>query len=365
MSEKGNRIFYVSGYGSREEGSICRMELSSDGTIRKMKTFSGLNQPSYIALRQAGGEEYLYSFEKDPPDGAAAAFRIRGDELERISYEKADFLGPCHVSLSERGDFAFFASYGKGTAAVYRIREDGGLAFASYVRHEGKGKHPIRQDRPHVHFLGESGGQLFAADLGLDKVFIYDLERESGRLRPAGPPISLPAGAGPRHLALSRRHPERLYILTELTVEVCFCEKGPEGWSIRQKISAPGNRQADPALMVPAGADPLSIGAAIKLSEDEGYLFTSARLGFQSLSAFRVEADGFLTFLDTRESGGVTPRDFALIGDLLVIANQDSDLITTLRFDREKERLLPAAGRADMRKPTCVSAGGKAAVIKP
>jgi 6-phosphogluconolactonase (cycloisomerase 2 family) len=98
------------------------------------------------------------------------------DRLELLSRYKADFLGPCHVSVSERGDFVYFASYGKGTVAVFRINEDGGLAFSSMVRHEGRGAHPLRQDRPHPHFAAERDRQLFVVDLGLDKVFVYNID---------------------------------------------------------------------------------------------------------------------------------------------------------------------------------------------
>lgn len=351
-------LFYVSGYGSSPEESICLVEAAPDGTLRKMKGFSGPNQPSYLALHEIGGVKYLYTFEKDPPDGAVLAYRVGEDGLHLISRYKAEFLGPCHVSVSEMGDFVYFASYGKGNVAVFRILADGGLRFASVRRHEARGEtagaHPGRQDRPHAHFAAERDGQLFAVDLGLDRVFVYNIDRESGELLPSGEDIVFPAGTGPRHLVFDRTHRDRLYVLAELTAEVFFCEKGENGWEIRQVQRAVPEHLADPALKVPASADVLSIGAAVKESLDGRYLFATCRLGFQTVSAFRVGEDGSLSFCDAVRTGGITPRDLEAAGDTVVIANQDSDLVTAVRFDRESGRFENEVRQLEARKPTCV-----------
>lgn len=346
--------FYVSGYGKASEEAICLAELAADGTLRKMKGFTGAAQPSYLALHEMHGERFLYTFEKDPPDGAVLAYRVFPDRLELLSRCKADFLGPCHVSVSERGDFVYFASYGKGTVAVFRINEDGGLAFSSMVRHEGRGAHPLRQDRPHPHFAAETDGQLFVVDLGLDKVFVYNIDRESGELSPSGEDIVFPAGTGPRHLVFDKMHRDRLYVLSELTAEVFFLKKGASGWEIRQAVSAVPGLSADPALMVPQTADVLSIGAAIKLSEDGRYVFATCRLGYQTVSAFRASEDGGLHFCDAVRTGGITPRDIEVVGDTVIAAHQDSGLVTAVPFDRASERFGGVASSLALPSPTCV-----------
>ncbi len=355
MTEKAVRPLYVSGYGNSAEESICLVALAADGSMRKMKGFSGPNQPSYLALHEIGGARFLYTFEKDPPDGAVLAYRIDPEGLTLVSRFKAEFLGPCHVSVSERGDLVYFASYGKGTVAVFKIREDGGLEFASVVRHEGAGVHPGRQDRPHAHFAAELNGQLFAVDLGLDRVFVYNIERESGTLTLSGEDIALPAGSGPRHLVFDPFHRDRLYVLSELTAEIFFCEKGASGWEIRQTISALPGMTSDPALEIPASADVLSVGAAIKMSEDAAYLFASCRLGYQTVTAFKVGTDGRIAFSDIARTGGITPRDIEVIGDFVVVANQDSDLVTSLKFDRSTGKFRQEVRKIEAGKPTCVT----------
>ena len=69
----------------------------------------------------------------------------------------------------------YCASYGKGNIAVFRILEDGGLRYLCKIQHVGHGARPDRQSVPHCHFAGDRDGELFVADLGLDKVFKSEL----------------------------------------------------------------------------------------------------------------------------------------------------------------------------------------------
>jgi 6-phosphogluconolactonase (cycloisomerase 2 family) len=149
-------------------------------------------------------------------------------------------------------------------------------------------------------------------------------------------------------------HRDRLYVLSELTAEVFFCEKGASGWEIRQAVSAVPGLSADPALMVPQTADVLSIGAAIKLSEDGRYILATCRLGYQTVSAFRLGEDGGLHFCDAVRTGGITPRDIEVVGDTVIAAHQDSDLVTAVPFDRASERFGGVASSLVLPSPTCV-----------
>ena len=117
--------------------------------------------------------------------------------------------------------------------------------------------------------------------------------------------------------------------------------------------------------MVPPTADHGSIGCAIRFTGDGRYLFVSSRLGYQSISAFRCDTDGSLTFADRCLCGGITPRDFNVFESeeavpdspgsvFLLVANQDSDLITALQFDRRSEKLSLLDMKMQAGKPTCI-----------
>ena len=145
-----------------------------------------------------------------------------------------------------------------------------------------------------------------------------------------------------------------MYVLTELTARVFYYERVDGVWTFRQEEDALPGLTSDPALQVPHTADLLSIGAAIKLSEDEAYLFVSCRLGYQRVTAFRIEADGRIVFCDTELTGGITPRDIAVVEDTVLTANQDSGQVTFLSFDRATGKLTRIPATLDAGRPTCL-----------
>lgn len=355
MKEMNTVTFFVSGYGSRED-TCMRLVTGDPGTGRfeVLAGYSGMASPSYLALWKAGDTSYLYTFEENSPGGAVMAYRLTEAGPVLLSRFEADWIGPCHISVSDRGDMVFAASYMTGNVASFRIEADMSLTFACRQQHEGVGVHFDRQRAPHCHYCEERDGQLYVVDLGLDKVFLYNVDHETGSLTPSGRDIQLPPASGPRHLFMPRLHPDRMYVLTELSAQVFFYERVEGVWTLRQTENALPGLTSDPALMVPPTADLLSIGAAIKMSADERYLFVSCRLGYQRVTAFRIADDGSMTFCDTELTGGITPRDIAVVEDTVLVANQDSGLVTFLHFDRISGRLtrLPATFRAG--KPTCL-----------
>ena len=59
-------------------------------------------------------------------------------------------------------------------------------------------------DKPHAHMIqaDASGRFVFSTDLALDRIFIWKIDLEKGKLTPNDPgSVSLPSGDGPRHFA--------------------------------------------------------------------------------------------------------------------------------------------------------------------
>ena len=356
MAERKIKIA-LGGYGKKPEQAVCFAEFDPERkSLKKVSGICGLSAPTYLAVLKKGEDTILYTFERTDRGGAVVAFLIGEKGAGELSRFDADWIGPCHISVSERKDLVFCASYGKGNIAVFRILENGGLRFARKIQYEGHGARPDRQAVPHTHFAGEWDGQLFVADLGLDRVFIYDIDRENEDLIPAGPGIAFPPGSGPRHLIMAGGERKILYVLTEMSAEVFAFGKTKSGWELLDRADALPGIALSEELCVPESADVLSVGSAIKLSGDEQYLFVSLRLGYQAITAFRVEEDGRLSYLCTARTGGITPRDFGVFGDDLIAANKDSDLVTVLHFDRQTETLSLTDSRMEMVQPTCVCA---------
>ena len=354
-NEKQMLTFLVSGYGKKNEPSLGLFRGDPlEGKTECLWMLDTLYAPSYMALCTEGGETCLYTFEKDPPGGAVLSYRISREGAALLCRYASDYLGPCHISVSDRGDMVYTASYGKGTVSAFEIEEDHSLKVLATYLQEGRSLHPKRQDKAHAHFAMEQDGTLFVVDLGQDKVLLYRVDHTRKELLPPEEEIVFPAGTGPRHLVFDPCHKDRLYVLSELTAQVFFCRRTQKGWEIAGTYEALPGMASSPELEIPQSADPLSIGAAIRMSEDGRYLFASCRLGYQSIVCFGVGEDGTLTWLDAAPSGGITPRDLVLAGDRLLIANQDSDRVTFLDFDREREKLLPLRAVLPFKAPTCI-----------
>lgn len=347
--------FLVSGYGRKNQPSIGMFRGDPEkGPLKILWTLDTLFSPSYMALSGEGEERILYTFEKDPPGGAVLAFKVSEKGAFLLSRTASEYLGPCHISVSDRGDLVYTASYGRGTVSAFEIEEDGSPEPLCTFLHEGESLHPVRQSRAHAHFTAERDGTLFAVDLGQDKILLYGVDHEKKDLIPLEEEIRFPGGTGPRHLVFDPCHKDRLYVLSELTAEVFFCRKNKGSWEIAGTYKALPGMTSSPELEIPVSADPLSIGAAIRMSEDGKYLFASCRLGYQCLVCFRVEEDGTLTWLDAAPAGGITPRDFVLSGDRILVANQDSDRVSLVLFDRVKEKMGPGSAFLPFTAPTCI-----------
>ena len=368
--------FYIGTHASAGQDSLCLCEADFQSEIfTALHAMREISDPTYLALSP---DKILYTFGKNAAGVSVYAIRDR-TVLNCLPCASA---GPCHISVDEHGEFLLVAGYGSGTVSLYDLNSDGTVrSLCDFRRYSGIGYDSSdRQKGPHAHFAafhtfsgGEPGcgtrDEVLVCDLGLDMTYVYELDRESGKLRETNRSIRLPDGSGPRHLAFSDKHPDMLFVLTEManTIFTYRFDPSSDNYVLVQQISAvyDGKSDAspsDPALMQPATADNGSIGCAIRFTGDGKYLFVSSRLGYQSISAFRCDPDGKLTFVDRCLCGGITPRDFNLFesddpGDQdvhLLVANQDSNLITALRFDRRDEKLTLLNMKMQVFKPTCI-----------
>ena len=383
--------FYIGTRGVAAKPSVYRCLADFDcGTFTTLYSVKGLSSPTYLA---ASENDCLYAVGKSPDGDCVYALReslsmasaIGRDPMTIISTLPSAGKGPTHLSVDSRGEFLVCANYGSGGISLYTLAPDGRiLAQCDSRQYTGVGfDAQDRQQGPHAHFAAfhPQRDEVLVCDLGLDMVYVYTLDRTEARLKDTGRSIHLPNGAGPRHLAFSDAHPDFLYILTEManTVFVYCYDQVQRQYECVQTISAVpdpteqnGIAPSSGDLMVPLTADNGSIGCAIRFSDDGAYLFVSSRLGYQSITAYRCGDDGLLHFCSRCSCGGITPRDFNVFADVsgtgqqggsdksdhpddyILVANQDSDLITALRFTRADESLALLDMEMQVDKPTCI-----------
>lgn len=182
---------------------------------------------------------------------------------------------------------------------------------ARTVTHTGCGSDPSRQEAPHPHqaLLSPDGRYVLVCDLGLDRVFVYD--RELTLVSQA----DAPKGQGIRHLVFAPDG-KQVYAVNEL------------GCSVTEFRWSDGELTALRTTPFPCAGK--SYAGAVRLSENGDLLFISLR-GDDTIAVYAREEKG-LRLLRSFPCGGCWPRDFAVCGDRLLVANERSGNVCTMDF---------------------------------
>jgi 6-phosphogluconolactonase len=347
---------YVGSYATAEKAGIHALELDlATGDLRAKAETSGLANPSFLAFHP--NRRFLYAVSEvsdyeGQKTGAVAAFAVdpKTGALRLLNRQASGGDGPCYITIAPSGRYAYVANYGGGTVAVLPIEANGALAPAiSVVRHQGSGANPSRQEGPHAHSIDLDGPGRFAlaADLGLDKVMVYEVG-EKGSLTPHDPPsTALPPGSGPRHLAFGKKG-AFAYVINELSSTI-------EAFAYDAALGTLKRTQSITTL--PAGFTGKSYAAEIAVSADGRFLYGSNR-GHDSIASFAIDAQtGRLHATSHTPTGGSWPRHFAIdpSGAFLLAANQKSNSVVVFRIDRRTGALTPTGHRIAVPQPACVA----------
>jgi 6-phosphogluconolactonase len=312
---------------------LGQLDLAS-GKLEAVQPAGEAPNPSFLALHPC--RPLLYAVAEmsnfnGKGSGAVSAFSIERTtgKLTPLGQQSSGGSGPCHVLVDRSGQCVLVANYGSGSVASLPIREDGGLqAACSVIQHSGSSVNPQRQQGPHAHgfVLDRANRIALAADLGLDKILIYRLDADCGKLslnRPAW--VDAPAGAGPRHMAF---HPNGrwLYAINELNSTVtAYCYDASRGaLKILESLST-----------LPEDFKGGNGTAEIAVHPSGKFLYGSNR-GHNSIAIFGIDAQsGKLRPLGHQSTRGKSPRSFAIdpTGRILLAANQDTDNVAVFRID--------------------------------
>lgn len=220
------------------------------------------------------------------------------------------------------------ANYSSGSFSLFPIAGDGAVGEAvQTIRHEGKGVHLPQQAAPHAHCVVVAPGNrdVFVTDLGLDKVFTYELDDATGQLSAGSPPFTPVApGSGPRILQFSADG-KFLYLIHEIGGQITVFAYSPGKLQTIQNCSD-----------VPDHFHGRIWAADIHLSPDGKFLYASNRDDLNDIVTYSVDqATGKLTFRNRTSSGGKTPRYFSLTpnGDFLLAAHRNGDDIVVFKRD--------------------------------
>ncbi|MCD8106068.1 MAG: lactonase family protein [Lachnospiraceae bacterium] len=331
--------FFTGSYGTIGEDGIAAFTLDTERkTLTKTYGFSGIHHPSWILLNAA--QTRLYAVQEQIPEGKVHELSVQNGILTVEQTFESGGADPCHLSLNQSETTLLCANYTSGSLAAFALDAAGHIERMSHFeQYVGNSVNPVRQECPHIHFSREYQGLCYVCDLGTDRVRILKV-REDEVFTDTGAELVLPDGYGPRHLEFHENHPELVYVLCELASKLVIFEQNGENYEIRQILSC-----------LPSDFHGENTGSAIRHS---GSLLFAANRGHDSIAVFEILQDGSLRRTQMVQTGGRTPRDMIVLGDYLVIANQDSDLLTVLKIGYEKKTLTDTGIRANTVRPTCI-----------
>lgn len=348
---------YIGTYTENDESQskgiyVYRMD-SSSGELAFVSEAKGILNPSYLEIHPE--QRFLYAVNEvqsfsGKEGGGVSALSIDAPSgaLNALSAHSSHGQDPCYISIEQTGRFALVANYSSGSVAMLPIHADGKLGPATdVVQHAGSSIHPERQTSAHAHCILPDPHNRFAiaVDLGLDKLLVYEMDLELGKLKKQNE-VNVKAGAGPRHLTF---HPngQYAYLINELNSTL----------TVYRYQSATGSfeeLQTLPAL--PADFTGENLCADVHVSPNGNYLYASNR-GHDSIACFFIDqTTGELIYLRHTDCGGREPRNFAIdpSGTFLLAANQNSHTIVTFRIDSESGELSKTEPEAPVSMPVCV-----------
>lgn len=307
---------FVSCYGTSEEDTIHWLTLNRNNfQIEHKHSFNGIENPSYITFNRLKNRLYAVS---EVEQGEVVSFHVDDVNKKIVELNRQPTKGgPCYLEVSEDERYLLTANYGGGSIIVHELNDNGEIERETdYKRYDKHGK-------SHIHIIRKlpTSNHYIATDLGLNKLYFYRLDMETGQLIDVND-VVLPTNSGPRHIEF---HPylNIIYVVNEFNSKVLV-------YRYDEKLN-------DIHLLQSIGTIPdtfvkKNYGADIHVTTDGKYLYVSNR-GHDSITSYMVEVDGKLSMIAQTNSVGNWPRNFTISPDdqHLFVANEHSNNIVPMK----------------------------------
>jgi 6-phosphogluconolactonase len=344
---------YVGTYTEGTSKGIYAYRLDAKtGKLTSLGLVAETPDPTFVALHPNG--KFLYAVNEitsyqGKKAGSVTSYSIdhATGKLTQLNQVSTRSPGPCHLIVDATGKTLMVANYFGGSFTSFAIAPDGKLGeAASFVQLQGSGVNKDRQGAPHGHSvnLPKSNKFMLGADLGTDKIMIFNLDAPNGKITPHDPPsASVKAGAGPRHLVIAPDQ-KHVYVLNEMGSSVSTFTYDP--------ITA-AMKLIDDVSALPADFKGESTGAEIAIDTAGKFVYSSNR-GHDSIAVFAVDqGSGKLSLIQNQSTGGSQPRSFILdpSGNYLIAGNQKTNSMTTFKVDKTTGRLTATGDKYDLGAP--------------
>ena len=348
MAAKDKYVAYVSSYtsglGTKYGIRIYDVDLKNGRMTEKQKV--EITNSSYIGISHHNNT--LYSI----TDKGVEAYHILKDgSLEFLNEASINGMRGCYLNEDQEDNFLITAGYHDGKVTILRLNEDGSIGEITDERyHKGLGTAAGRNHVPHVQCIkvSKDNKYLLAADLGMDRVNIYSLNHENGKIKEVDV-IHCDQESSPRHMQFSKDG-KFLYVCLEqkCAIDVYEYHEDENGMPEFNKIQEVTNSDESDSIGVAC--------SALTFSEDYNYL-VSTTAGENNAIVFKVDKEtGLLTKKIQLPVAGEYPKDAALFPDNkhLVSLNHESDSLTFFTVDMDKGTMVMNGPELPVSRPNCI-----------
>ncbi|MEE3494648.1 MAG: beta-propeller fold lactonase family protein [Butyrivibrio sp.] len=347
MAGKDKYVAYVSSYtsglGSKYGIKIYDVDMKNGRFTEKQKV--EITNSSYIGISH--NKKTLYSI----TDAGVEAYHILPDgSLEFLNEASINGMRGCYLNMDQKDNYLLTAGYHDGKITILKLNKDGSIGEITDERyHKGLGTAAGRNHVPHVQCIkvSKDNKYLLAADLGMDRVNVYTLDIESGKIKEVDV-IHCDQESSPRHMQFSKDG-RFLYVCLE---QKC-------GIEVYEYLEKDGNPEFNKIQTLSNSDEADSIGvasSALTFSEDYTYLVSSTA-GENNVIIYKVDKEtGLLTKKIQLPIAGEYPKDAALFPDNkhLVSLNHESDSMTFFKVDPEAGTLVMNGPEIPVKRPNCI-----------
>lgn len=348
-------VVFISAFASGDKAGIhaFRFDLKT-GVLQPLHRTTDIQNPFFLAV--SPDQRFLYAINADKFGGAddefVAAYALEGrtGRLKKLNQQSARGTASCDLDVDATGKTLVVANYASGSVASLPVKEDGMLGeAATFVQHSGSSIDPERQKGPNAHSIVISPDNRFAlaADLGIDKILVYQLDAAKAKLTPndAQSFAKMQPGSGPRHITF---HPNgrHVYVINELANTVTCFDYTPASGTLTERQTL---------TTLPDGFSGKSYTADLKITPDGKYLYGTNR-GHDSIASYRIGEDGRLTLLSIDPSLGKGPQNLLITPDgrWLLCANMPGNSVVVFRIDATSGKITATGTPVEMPMPSCI-----------
>lgn len=347
-------ILIVSSYtaGTETEGIRLYSFNCETGKPVYHETVVNNKNPSFLAF--TADRKYAYACQELPGEASIRAYRLeeQGRKWHALNEALLPGSGMCHITVSPKEKYLICSNFTAGNIVSCEILEDGSLGAmgCSVQLQDASVRTDWFQDQSRCHeaVFSPDGGVMVVANMGGDRLMLYDFDEETGKIspHPAQKELICDPGDGPRHHAFSSDG-RTLYSVSEIeaAVVVYRYDKYTGTFERIQKVST-----------IPEDFVGWRTASEIMIPRNGKHVLISNR-GSDTIACFETELDGHLKETPAYyDSQGQETRMFCLSPDdrFVIIANQKSNKLSVCPFDAETGVISPPVYTENVHLPAFV-----------